>query len=193
MASDTPDEPQAEQPLAQKLLVLEQWGNAQFPVACDAIGDIYLPVRALCLCLGIASQMKIKALRKSRSTQRYLRRFYLTSPSGGGRQAQWRLHIRALAFWLAGHIDVDAVRPELQQGLLEWQDTLIHAAHELFFGDATAASTITEPDLALQLNDAIFEIRRLKTIVKLHSRRLGTLERFTLPDTYFDSLDDEDP
>jgi hypothetical protein len=192
MASDTPDEPQAEQPLAQKLLVLEQWGNAQFPVACDAIGDIYLPVRALCLYLGIASQMQIKALRKSRSMQRYLRRFYLTSPSGGGRQAQWCLHIRALAFWLAGHIDVDAVRPELQQGLLEWQDTLIHAAHELFFGEAYAASTIPEHDLALRLNDALFEIRRLKTIVKLHSRRLGTLERFTLPDTYFDTLEDED-
>jgi hypothetical protein len=192
MASDTPDESQAEQPLAQKLLVLEQWGNAQFPIACDAVGDIYMPVRALCLYLGIASQMQIKALRKSRSMQRCLRRFYLTSPSGGGRQAQWCLHIRALAFWLAGHIDVDAVRPELQQGLLEWQDTLIQAAHQLFFGEASVASTIPEQDLALQLNDALFEIRRLKTIVKLHSRRLGTLERFTLPDTYFDTLEDED-
>ena len=94
---------------------------------------------------------------------------------------------------LAGrHIDVDAVRPELQQGLLEWQDTLIHAAHELFFGETEAVSTISEQDLAVRLNDALFEIRRLKTIVKLHSRRLGTLERFTLPDTYFDTLEDED-
>jgi hypothetical protein len=179
-----------EQPAAQKLLIMEQWDNAQFPVACDEMGSIYLPVRALCLYLGIASQMQIKALRKSRSMSRYLRRFTLSSPAGGGRQAQWCLHIRALAFWLAGHIDADHVRPELQEGLLEWQDTLIQAAHELFFGSAISSTELDEQSLAQRLRLAEFEIHRLKLAVRLHSRRLGTVEKFALPETYFDVPDD---
>jgi P22_AR N-terminal domain len=151
-----------------------------------------MPVRALCLYLGIASQMQIKALRKSRSMSPYLRRFTLTSPSGGGRQAQWCLHIRALAFWLAGHIDAEQVRPELQEGLLEWQDTLIHAAHELFFGPIhEEPEELDYQALVQRLKLAEFEIRRLKLAIRLHSRRLGTVERFTLPETYFDTSDDE--
>jgi hypothetical protein len=181
-----------EQPSSQKLLTMEQWDNAQFPVACDDTGSIYLPVRALCLYLGIASQMQIKTLRKSRSMSRYLRRFILSSPSGGGRQAQWCLHIRALAFWLAGHVDADHVRPELQEGLLEWQDTLIQAAHELFFGSPISSAELDEHSLAERLRLAEFEIQRLKLAVRLQSKRLGTVERFTLPETYFDVPDEED-
>ena len=155
-----------EQPASQKLLIMEQWNNAQFPVACDETGAIYLPVRALCLYLGIASQMQIKALRKSRSMSRYLRRFTLSSPAGGGRQAQWCLHIRALAFWLAGHIDADQVRPELQEGLLEWQDTLIQAAHELFFGPNAEPEELDHQALVQCVKLAEFEIRRLKLAVR---------------------------
>jgi P22_AR N-terminal domain len=180
-----------EEPSSQKLLIMEQWDNAQFPVACDDAGSIYLPVRALCLYLGIASQMQIKTLRKSRSMSRYLRRFTLSSPAGGGRQAQWCLHIRALAFWLAGHIDAGQVRPELQEGLLEWQDTLIQAAHELFFGTPISLTELDEQSLAQRLRLAEFEIQRLKLAVRLQSRRLGVVEKFTLPETYFDFPDDD--
>src|SRR5215467_12519635 len=84
VAGDLFDEPPAEQPLAQKLLVMEQWGHAQFPVARDQSGDIYMPMRALCLYLGIASQMQIKTLRKSRSMSRYMRRFISAHPVAAG-------------------------------------------------------------------------------------------------------------
>lgn len=191
MTDNELDEPAAEHPISQKLLVMEQWGQAQFPVACDRSGDIYMPVRALCLYLGIASQMQIKTLRKSRSMSRYLRRFYVSSPHGGGRQAQWCLHIRALAFWLAGHVDADQVRPELREGLLEWQDTLIQAANTLFFGHDIPVEPISTQDLVDRLKQAELEIERLKLVVRLHSRRLGTVERFALPASYFDDPQDD--
>lgn len=180
-------------PVEQKLLVMENWEEARFPAALDEQGDIYLPVRSLCQYLGISHQMQIKTLRSRKNTSRYIRQFNLRSPRGGGKQPTWCLHIRAVAFWLGGFVDVDHVKPELQEGLLAWQDTLLRAAHALFFHQSDQAPQLTAEELQHRLLLAEAELQRLRFENRIHSRRLATIEKHTLPPhIYFDLDDPED-
>jgi hypothetical protein len=175
------------EPAEQRTLVVPEWAGAQFPAARDDEQEVYLPVRALCLFLGITgSGRQIAMLQSDRVLRKHLRKFFIRG--SGGRQPAWCINLRALAFWLA-RVDIDAVRPELQDGLVEWQEALLEEAHRLFWGAAEpVVEDVVDPRLLQQrIRSQDAEIRRLKLQVRTHARRLAALERYALPpDVYYD-------
>jgi hypothetical protein len=158
----------------------------------DAQQDVYLPVRALCVFLGISnSQKQVTQLQGDRVLRKYLRKFYIHT--SGGRQPSWCLNLRAVAFWLA-KVDIDVVRTELQDGLIDWQEALMAAANTLFWGGEPGQDEELDPrELRQRMARQDMEIRRLKLQVRTHARRLAAIEKHTLPPgTYFDLPDEPD-
>lgn len=181
------------EPAEQRTLVVPEWAGAQFPAARDDEQEVYLPVRALCLFLGITgSGRQVAILQGDRVLRKYLRKFYIRGT--GGRQAAWCLNTRAVPFWLA-RVDIDVVRVELQDGLVDWQEALLEEANRLFWSTPQPVTEELVDPRAMQqrIREQDAEIRRLKLRLGTHARRLATLERYALPpDVYYDAPNDPD-
>lgn len=120
---------QATVPQMQEEVTLRRW-NLQVPIAA-AEGDVYIPVRALCACLGVSSDMQVRRIKQHAILKQYLRRFALAGPRGG-RQPTYCLSKRAIGFWL-GSISIGHVREDVRDGLLDFQTELLRAADALLF------------------------------------------------------------
>ncbi len=169
-----------EQPFVQDILEIYQWG-ARLPVACDADATIYIPLRALCTYLGITHQQQIRRLRADPILQTRLREFALTYPKGGTHPTTC-LRINAIGWWLATiSINATNIRPELRDGLLDFQEALFDAADILLRGDATDARAISPAQMRAYYLSKIrqydTELAGVRMSLLRFEKRLGTLER----------------
>ena len=107
-------------------------------------GTIYVPLRPLCVALGLNVPGQIQRIRRRRAYAEMLRT--LPVPTGGGRQEVICLNIEALPGWLAG-IDTSRVRAELEERLVGYQQWARRRIADAFFaelaggrGDASAVT-----------------------------------------------------
>lgn len=165
------DDPAVE-PESQGLVTLERW-ELEVPVAASQ-GMAYIPVRTLCVYLGISSDMQIKRLKQHEIMAKYLRRFMLKTGRGGS-QATYCLPQRVVGFWL-GSISIGHVREELRSGLLDFQEALIDKANELLLGQSHPLYNGLSPVKA-QLTTHEAQIAGVTRFALALEERIGRLEQ----------------
>jgi len=99
-------------------------------------GTIYVPLRPLCVALGLNVPGQIQRIRRRKAYAEMLRT--LPVPTGGGRQELICLNIEALPGWLAG-IDTSRVRTELEERLVGYQQWARRRIADAFFAELAGA------------------------------------------------------
>jgi len=95
-------------------------------------GAIYVPLRPLCVALGLNVPGQIQRIRRRKAYAEMLRT--LPVPTAGGRQDLICLDIEALPGWLAG-IDTSRVRSELEERLVGYQQWARRRIADAFFAE----------------------------------------------------------
>lgn len=111
----------------EQQITLPRWGGTIIQVIIFN-GVAYYPLTHLCAVLGIAPQKQRDRIREHVVLGRMLRQFPMMTP--GGRQMMWCIEERAIGFWL-GTIQISAVRSEVRDKLLDFQEALVQAAYDL--------------------------------------------------------------
>jgi P22_AR N-terminal domain len=181
------DETPIEIPRAQQVVTIPQW-QTDIPVAYDEQQESYIPVRAVCAFLGIAHQMQIRRIKDDAVLSSRLHQFGLKHPRGGGTQPTWCIKMSAVGWWLATlSLGAANIRPELVDGLIDFQEHLFFAADQQLRGAPPAMQGIP-PDPQLQQLDADFRDARF-TIDHLHQRIGKVASRFDIPTEASDDSD----
>jgi hypothetical protein len=172
------------EPEEQHNLIVEQWlGAPSFP-AVRLGDDVYLAVRSLCQYFGVRSANQIDSLQRHKLLNRYIRKFHMATR--GGLQTAWCIRLKAVAMWVV-YLDLAEVRPELQQGLLEWDETLLEISASVFASKTPSALVsalqqyVPEITSEEQLHAFMEEVRTMRqqydTLFRTLGTRLSNLER----------------
>jgi hypothetical protein len=175
------------EPVGQKLVALTQGGDDEVVAARVETSEIYLPLRPICIALGVSwatQRRKIMAddvLMESVRTRRVQTR--------GGPQSLLCMDVEAIPLWLA-EIEPDRVREELRDRLRSykrWVKKVVYAAFARETGiegplGAAQAVTPASPDMTalahiVQMAEAIATMARQQMAFKAHvDTRFAALE-----------------
>lgn len=181
------------EPDEQRNLIVEQWlGAPSFP-AVRLGEDVYLAVRSLCRYFGVSSANQIDSLQRHKLLNRYIRKFQMQTR--GGKQTTWCIRLKAVAMWVA-FLDIQEVRPELQEGLLEWDETLLEISAQVFQSKAPSgllgvlAQYVPEITSEDQLQTFMEEVRTMRqhydALFHMVGKRLANLEQKIQPHQHYD-------
>jgi hypothetical protein len=193
-------------PDEQRVLPISQWQSEPSFPACRSGEDIYLAIRSLCSYFGVASRNQIDSLQRHKLLGRYMRMFYVNTR--GGKQPTWCLHVRAVPLWVV-LLDLDEIKPELQHGVIEWDDVILNEAARLFWGAESGVIAPSTPPAILPIISAGNDIAALdakieqssryhESLIRMLAARMSKIEKQVLPqNVYYDvegeaDISDED-
>ncbi len=93
-------------------------------------GAIYLPVKPLCLNLGINDRGQIQRIRRDKAMAEGLRQLRVETPARGLQPTQCLL-LDFVPYWLST-VDIERVRPDAQERLLAYKTWVIRKVFEAF-------------------------------------------------------------
>ncbi len=186
MASDEAQRGVVIEPVEQKLIALTQGGDDEVVAARVETSEIYLPLRPICVALGVnwaTQRCKILADDVMMESVRTLR-----VQTRGGPQNLVCMDVEAIPLWLA-EIEPDRVRPALRDRLRaykRWVKTIVYDAFARETGIETAlgasqAMTPATPDVS-----ALIHIAQMAEAIATMARQQASFEAHV--DTRFTAL-----
>jgi hypothetical protein len=138
MSEQGQDKATALVPVAQRRVELLD-GDEVLAVRAED-GAIYLPLRPICVSLGLSYQPQRRRIQRDPALEEGMREMRLQT--GGGRQATACMALNLVPYWLST-VEVSRVRPELQDKLMVYRRWVIERVFEAFqretgIGQATA-------------------------------------------------------
>ena len=175
------------EPVEQKLVALTQGGDDEVVAARTETSEIYLPVRPICVALGVSwatQRRKIIADDVLMESVRTLR-----VQTRGGPQNLVCMDVEAIPLWLA-EIEPDRVREELRDRLRSYKRWVKKVVYEAFARETgietalggTQSTAVVSPEVTAlvhiaQMADAIATMARQQIAFEQHvDSRFGTLE-----------------
>jgi P22_AR N-terminal domain len=158
-------------------------------------------VRSLCSYFDVSAASQLAALQQHKVLSRYLRMF--TMQTKGGRQPTWCIKLKAVPLWVIG-LDLDEVRPELQEDLIQWAETLLEISYRVFGqmpfdGPLSALQAMFVPEITSDIELATLreEVQTLRdelrtqrqsndALFHMVSKRLANVEHAIQPHQQYD-------
>ncbi len=125
----------------QRTVRLEENGS-EITAVRVASGDIFVPVRPLCVALGVDGLGQIQRIRRRQALAEMLKT--ITVPTPGGDQALVCIELEGLPLWLAG-IEEKRVRADLRERLVAYQRWARRRIYEAFLSETGIGDT-PEPE-----------------------------------------------
>ena len=127
MSEQGQDKATALVPVAQRRVELVD-GDEVLAVRAED-GSIYLPLRPICVSLGLSYQPQRRRIQRDLALEEGMREIRLQT--GGGRQATACMALNLVPYWLST-VEVSRVRPELQDRLTAYRRWVIERVFEAF-------------------------------------------------------------
>jgi len=154
-------------------------------------GAIYLPVRPLCVNLGMNERGQIQRIRRDRAMAEGLRQLRVETPSRGLQPTQCLL-LDFVPYWLST-VDIARVQPDARERLFAYKTWVIRKVFEAFqreTGIGEAAVAVVPPTPATSDTLSLTHIRDMALAIaafaeqqiafqeeqRAQDRRIGTLE-----------------
>lgn len=96
-------------------------------------GRIYFSLRILCDYLGVVAQDQIERLQRDEVLSRFVRQAPIKTRTGV--RETWAIERRGIGWWIA-NIRRDAVRPDIRERVIEFQEALIAEADRRFWSES---------------------------------------------------------
>jgi hypothetical protein len=166
------NEDPSSQALRQHAITLNNWHDDRgepllITVMLTDDGQAYFPVTLLCRALALDPRSQLDRLREHAVLSQLIRQMRVETP--GGPQSTWCIERRGIGFWWGG-IQLNKVRKQVQERLLEFQWALVDAADRLLFGE------IPSDPMKAQLATHEAQIANVTRFALQLERRIGFLE-----------------
>lgn len=160
-------------PYRQVLIRPAGW-HTDIPVACDEEGNVYWPVKAICVWLGVDPGGQSRKLRKSNKTASHMQYYLLTYPVGG-EQPTWCIKEKRIGIWFT-ILDDPRVRDVIADKLEAFQDEMADVADEKLLNRSRLQLVMTNEQLTAAVRIQQHDIDTLKFAHTMLERRFGPVE-----------------